>query len=345
MVASGRDYLYFLAKRALSSFFVLLGVLLIVFLISHVVSHDPARLWAGPKARPSTVEAVAIRFHLNDPLPVQLYYFILDFFTLNFGIDPLTGQSISSEIGFYLPNTLELVFAALAMILVAGIGLGYIAGMNFGGKKDSAIRVLYLVSWSTPTFLGAIGFVLVFAAYLKLLPSGGMYAPGLVPPPHITGIFVLDSLLSLNFADMYSGLSHLLLPAAALAFLNFGLIARIARSSVIENRWAPHVKAATAKGLRPSEVNRRHVLRNSLIDVDTVGAVMFGWLLSGTVVIEQVFAWPGIGSFTYHAIAADDYPALIPAILVFATGVIVANLAADIIYSVLDPRIALGESR
>lgn len=340
---SPKDFLLFLFKRIASSLIVLLGVIVIVFLISHVISPNPAHLWAGPRAKPSTIQAVEIRYHLDQPLPVQLYYFIVDFFTFNFGTDPLTGQAISSEIAFYLPNTLELVFASLAIILVAGISLGYIAAMNFGSKTDSAIRVAYLIAWATPTFLGAIAAVLVFATYLRVLPSGGMFSSSIIPPPRVTGFSVVDSILALSLSDTYSALQHLLLPAATLAFLNFGLIARIARSSVLENRWSPHVKAALAKGLGERDVNRRHVLRNSLIDVDTVGAVMFGWLLSGTVVIEEVFAWPGIGRFAYQAIAADDYPALIPTIMIFAVGVIAANFAADVIYSVLDPRISLGE--
>jgi len=340
-----KDFLKFMLRRAVGSFLVLLGVVLIIFLISHALNPDPAHLWAGPKAKPSTVEAVALRYHLNDPLPVQLYFFLVNLFTGRLGTDPLTGQSIASEIMFYVPNTLELVLAALVIIVAAGIGLGYVSAMNFSGPRDSAIRVVYLLAWATPTFLGSIVAVLVFATYIPIFPSGGMYSSGLTPPPRITGVFILDSLLGLRVQDFLSGLYHLILPAATLAFLNFGLIARIARSSILDVRWATHVKSALAKGLTQKEVRRRHILRNGLIDVNTLSAVMFGWLLSGTVVVEQVFAWPGIGQFAYNAIAADDYPVLIPVVIVFTVGVIVANFLADVVYSVLDPRIALGESK
>jgi len=317
----------------------------IVFLISHALSPDPAKLWAGPKAKPSTVYAIEVRYHLNQPLPVQFYYFFKDYITANWGLDPLTGKPIAAEVAYYLPNTLELVLASLVLIVVVGVFLGYVSAINFGGYRDAAIRIFYLTSWATPTYLGSILAVLVFATYLKLFPSGGMYAPTLTPPPRITGIFVLDSLLSANWTDFVSGLYHLALPALTLAFLNFGIITRVARSSILEARWSPHVKSAAAKGLDQRTIRVRHILRNGLIDVNTLSAVMFGWLLTGTVVVEQIFGWPGIGYFAYSAIASDNYPVLIPVVMVFSIGVILANLVADVLYSVLDPRIRLGGAR
>jgi len=340
-----RELFLFLFKRVVSSIFALIGVFVIVFLVSHALSPDPARLWAGPKAKPSTIYAIEVRYHLNQPYPIQFYYFIKDYLTGNFGIDPLTGKPIAAEIGYYLPNTLELVLASLVIIVVLGVFLGYVSAVNFGGYRDAAIRVFYLASWATPTYLGAMLAVLGFATYLKLFPSGGMYSPTLTPPPRVTGIFVLDSLLSGNWADFSSGIYHLALPALTLAFLNFGIITRVARSSILEARWSPHVKSAAAKGLPTRTIRVRHILRNGLIDVNTLGAVMFGWLLSGTVVVEQIFGWPGIGQFAYSAIAADNYPVLIPVVLVFTVGVIIANLVADVLYSVLDPRIRLGGGR
>lgn len=340
-----QEFAFFVLKRAVSSLFTLFGVFVIVFLISHVISPNPALLWAGFKAKQSTVQAIAERYHLNVPLPQQFYYFLKDYITGNLGIDPVTGRPISSEIAFYLPNTLELVFASLVLVIALGVFLGYISAMNFGGKRDVAIRVFYLVSWATPTYLGAILAVLAFATYFKLFPSGGMYSPTLSPPPHITGIFVLDALLTGNLKDFASGLYHLTLPALTLAFLNFGIITRVARSSILEVRWSPHVKSAAAKGLSQREIRVRHVLRNGLIDVNTLGAIMFGWLLTGTVVVEQIFSWPGIGQFAFFAISSDDYPALVPIVLVFTAGVIIANFVADILYSVLDPRIRLGGSK
>jgi peptide/nickel transport system permease protein len=339
-----KDFLSFLGKRAIATVVIMFAVVVIVFLISHLLNPDPAALWAGAKARVTTVESIKLQYHLDAPVYLQLYYFIVDTFTGNLGTDPVTGQSISSEIFFYAPNTIELVVAALLITVLVGIVLGYIAGMRFSTKIDSAIRVVYLATWATPYYLGAIGAILLFAVAIPILPSGGMYSLVLKAPAHITGVFVLDSLLALNIPDFISGLRHLILPALVLAVLDFGIITRVTRSSVLEVRWSTHVKSALARGVPVAIANRRHILRNGLIDATTVSAVMFGWMLSGTVIIEEIFNWPGIGNFAYNAILNLDYPALVPVVIFFTFGVIIANLVADVIYSILDPRIALGSA-
>ncbi|MGA3406210.1 MAG: ABC transporter permease [Candidatus Bathyarchaeia archaeon] len=342
---SFKDFSKFLAKRIVGSAGALFGVIVIIFLISHVLTPNPARLWAGPKARPSTIAAVAARYHLNAPIEVQFYYFLVDLFSGNLGIDPLTGQTILSEISFYLPNTLELVIAAMVMIVILGVLLGYYSAMNFSRPLDSSIRVFYLLSWSTPNFLGAIVALLAFSTYMHVFPSGGMYSLTLQPPAKITGIFVFDSLISGEIPQFLSGVYHLILPSTALAVLDFGLVTRVSRSSILNTRWSPHVKAARARGIPERTVRVRHILRNSLIDTNTIVAVMFGWILGDTVVIETLFAWPGIGEFAYQAILANNYPVLVPVVLVYTVAVIIANFAADVFYSILDPRIALGESK
>ncbi len=339
-----KDFLYFLGKRVLSTIAIMIGVVFIVFLISHLLNPDPAALWAGAKARVTTVAAIEAQYHLKDPLSVQLYYFVVSIFTGKLGTDPVTGQSIASEIWSYAPNTVELVIAALIITILMGIVLGYIAGMHFSTKVDSVIRVLYLGTWATPYYLGAIGAILLFAVAVPILPSGGMYSLALTPPPHITGIFVLDSLLALNWPDFVSGIQHLILPALVLALLDFGIITRVTRSSVLEVRWSTHVKSARARGVPDGEANRKHILRNGLIDATTVSAVMFGWMLSGTVIVEEIFNWPGIGQFAYNSILNYDYPVLVPIVIFFTFGVVIANFGADVIYSLLDPRIALGSA-
>jgi peptide/nickel transport system permease protein len=279
---------------------------------------------------------------LNEPLYSQYYYFMRDLFTGNFGIDPLTGQSILSEIRFYLPNTLELVLFSFLLLVIAGVAIGYFAGMHFSTLGDSVARVAYLVSWSTPMYLAAIVAILVFANWVPIFPSGGMYSLSISPPPAVTGIFLIDSLIALDMPAFVSGLQHLILPALALAFVNFGLISRAVRSSILNVRWSTHVKTARAKGLRETDVRRKHILRNALIDATSLSAVIFGWVLTSTLVVEELFAWPGLGQFAYQAIFSNDYPVLIPVVVVFTLGVIIANFIADVAYSMLDPRIALG---
>ncbi|HXW95376.1 MAG TPA: ABC transporter permease [Nitrososphaerales archaeon] len=339
-----RDFLPYLGRRVLGAIAVLLGAMLLVFFISYILNPDPAHLWAGARASKSSIAAVVARYHLNQPWYVQLYYFIQSYATGNLGIDPQTGKSILSEMEFYFPNTLELVLVSMVMIAVLGVASGYFAGMHFGTKIDHAIRIFYLATWSSPYYLGGFLAILVFSTYLPLFPSGGMYSLTLAnQPAHITGIYILDALIQLNGPAFLSGLQHVFMPAAVLALLDFGLVARIMRSSILNSRWSTHVKAARAKGMAEGEVRRNHILRNALIDTNTIIAVTFGFLLSGTIVIEEIFAWPGIGYFTYQAIVSIDYPVLVPCVLLFTLGVIVANFIADVFYSLLDPRIALGE--
>jgi peptide/nickel transport system permease protein len=239
-----------------------------------------------------------------------------------------------------LPNTLELVFVSLAIVVVAGVGLGYVAAMNFSTKIDSFIRTVYILAWSTPTYLGAFLAVLLFSSYIPIFPPGGLYGPSVQIPPPVTGFSLVDSVLALNGTAFVSTFYHLLLPALVLAYLNFGLISRATRSSILSVRWSTHVKSARAKGLKEGEVRRRHVLRNALIDATSLSALTFGWILTGTVVVEEIFAWPGIGALAYNSFL--DYPVLIPIVVVFTIGVILANFVADVLYSVLDPRIAMG---
>jgi len=338
-----RDFLPYLGKRILGAIFVLLGAMLLVFFISYVLNPDPAHLWAGARATQKTIEDVVKRYHLDQPWYVQLYYFLQSYVTGNLGTDPQTGKSVLSEMAFYFPNTLELVLVSMVMIIVLGIASGYIAGMHFGTKTDHAIRIFYLATWSSPYYLGGFLAILVFSSYLPLFPSCCMYSQTLAPINHITGIYILDALIQLNGAAFLSGLDHVFMPAAVLALLDFGLVARIMRSSILNARWSTHVKAARAKGMAEGEVRRNHILRNALIDTNTITAVTFGFLLSGTIVIEEIFAWPGIGYFTYKAIVSINYPVLVPCVLLFTLGVIVANFIADVFYSLLDPRIALGE--
>jgi len=337
-----KELILFILKRIIFSFFVIIGTIIIIFFISHILSKNPAALWAGPKAKPSTIAYVIKEYGLNKPIYIQLLNFFEGFFTGNFGIDPVTHQPIASEIFYYFPNTIELVITALIFIIIIGIGLGYISAVHFNSKVDDLIRLLYTTAWATPTFLASILAILIFTSYIPILPSGGMYSPSLTPPPRITGIFVIDSLLSGNLADFINGLDHLILPALTLAFLNFGIVTRISRSGILNVKWMPYVKNARAKGVDEKRINRYHILRNGLIESNTVIAVMFGWLVTGTVVVEEIFSWPGIGKFAYNAITSDDYPALIYVVIVFTILVIIANLIADIMYAVLDPRIRLG---
>ncbi|MCL5678338.1 MAG: ABC transporter permease [Candidatus Thermoplasmatota archaeon] len=336
------DMIVFILKRIGLMFILLIGTTFIVFVLSHLMLPDPAVVWAGKHASHSEILAVTAEYHLKAPVYVQYYYYMKGILTGNWGTNTINGSPILPELLHYFPATLELVIASLLIMMIVGIPLGVIAASRQGKTTDHFVRALYLSGWATPTFLGGVILVLIFGLYIRILPDTGMINPSLTPPPTITGMPVVDSLLALNFIDFLSSVRHLILPAISLAFLNFGITTRMTRSSMLEVLSLDYIKSARSKGLAESVVLFRHVLRNALTSTVTVLALMTGSLLSGTVVIEEIFGWPGIGTFAYNSILVADYPAIIGVTIFFSAGVIIANLIADVLYAVLDPRVEWG---
>jgi ABC-type dipeptide/oligopeptide/nickel transport system permease component len=333
------DLLLFIAKRIALTFPLIIGVTFITFLFSHIMVSDPARLWAGRHASAARIAAIVQLYHLNQPVYVQYYYYLVGIFTGNLGYNPTNGAPILPQILTYFPATLELVLAALVIMIFIGIPLGAIAAAHSGKATDHIIRAFYLSGWATPSFLGALLMSLIFTYYLGIFPSHGMINPSLTPPYPITGMYVLDSLLEGNIPDFVSSLRHLILPASALAFLNFGIATRMTRAAMLEVFPLDYIKSARSKGLKEYVVIYKHALRNALISTVTVLALLTGSLLSGTVVIENIFGWPGIGEYAYEAVVSYNFPVIIAVTVVFSIGVIISNLIADILYAVLDPRV------
>ncbi|MEM3851908.1 MAG: ABC transporter permease [Methanomassiliicoccales archaeon] len=336
------DLLLFIAKRLAIMVLLVVGVTFITFLFSHVMVSDPARLWAGRRASAARVAEIISLYHLNQPVYVQYYYYIAGIFTGNLGYNPTTGAPILPQILHYFPATLELVLAALVIMIFVGIPLGALAASRNGKATDHAIRAFYLSGWATPSFLGALVLSLIFTAYIHVLPTQGMINPQLTPPRPITGMYVLDSLLEGNLPDFVSSLRHLILPAVTLAFLNFGVATRMTRASMLEVIPLDYIKSARSKGLKEWVVIYRHALRNALTSTVTVLALLTGSLLSGTVVVEDIFGWPGIGEYAYQAVTSYNFPVIIAVTVVFSVGVIISNLIADVLYAVLDPRVEWG---
>ncbi|MBX8630912.1 MAG: ABC transporter permease [Candidatus Thermoplasmatota archaeon] len=336
------DLLIFIVKRLMTMVVLLFGATFIVFLISHVMVSDPAVIWAGKHASKAEIAAVTNEYHLKAPIYVQYYYYMKGIISGNWGYNTVTGAPVLSQILHYFPATLELVLGALFIMTLIGIPLGVLAASRQGKLTDHLIRAFYLSGWATPTFLGSIILVLIFGLYIRVLPDVGMFSSSLKPPPTITGMPVLDSLLAGNIPDFVNSVEHLILPAVSLAFLNFGIATRMTRASMLEVFSMDYIKAARSKGLTERIVLFRHALRNALTSTVTVLALLTGSLLSGTVVIEEIFAWPGIGTYAYNSILLSDYPAIIGVTIFFTSGVILSNLVADILYAVLDPKVEWG---
>ncbi len=261
------------------------GVIFIMFIITHVITPpNPAVAWAGPHPIPSIVEAITKEYHLNDPVYVQFYYFIMAVLEGNWGGEdpPMYHQPIIQLIDVYFPRTLELTIFAMIVIIVVGILTGAIAAVHRNTPTDYTIRAFYLVTWSMPPFLVAMLLQLAIAYGLKLLPATGLANPLLTPPPKpITGMPTVDALIEGDWVYFWSSLRHLILPATALALVAFGIISRLIRNGMIDIASKPFIRTAIMKGLKERDVVFRHMLRNALIPAITILALTFASLLAG----------------------------------------------------------------
>lgn len=333
----------FVIRRAVYSVLLVIGAAVLVFLLTHVAAPNPAALWAGPRAPPSVIQAVVVEYHLNQPLYVQLLYYLEDIFTFNFGISPFFKQPVASLVSLYFPRTLELTFFAMALTVVMGVVSGAFGAAHQDKKGDYTVRGIYLVSWSMPPFLVALLLQFLFAYQWGLLPSSLLADPTMTPPKVITGFPLIDSLIAGNLPFFYSTLAHLLLPAVALALISFGLITRITRSAMLQSLQSDYVRTATMKGVGTRRAVYVHALKNSLLPVITIIALTFAYVIAGAVVVEEIFGYEGMGYLITEAVYNYDYPTLIGSTIVIVVAVVIINFAADVLYAVIDPRIRLGD--
>jgi ABC-type dipeptide/oligopeptide/nickel transport system permease component len=331
------DLAIFVAKRLVQLIPVVIGVIFLTFFFTHVTVVNPCAIWY-PHADASTRATCEAQF--RPPLYDQFVTYFGHLLSGNWGTSEF-NQPVYPVIVQDLPATLELVFAALFLMIFIGIPLGVVAAQSSGRWADHFVRIFYLSGWATPTYLGAV-VAAIFVGPALGLPSHGEYS---TPPPfpQYTHMSVLDAMIALNGPYTVDAIEHLILPASVLAFINMGIATRMTRSSMLEVLPLDYVKSARMKGLSEFVVMYKHALRNSLITTTTVLGVTAGGLLSGTVVIEEVFTWPGIGAYAFNAMggdgAAPNFDGAIAVVVIFAIGVVLANLIADVLYGVLDPRV------
>lgn len=330
------DLVVFIGKRLLLLVPVVFGVMVITFFFTHVAVQDPCVVW-NPHAKRATIQACIRTFGLDQPIWVQFYRYLANLLAGNWGASP-QGVPVLPTLLADFPATLELVLASLFLMIVVGIPLGVVAARSSGRLADHLVRIFYLSGWATPTYLGAVVAAILVAPALGL-PSSGEYSAIPPPFPQVTHMSVVDALIARNGPYVLDALAHLALPAILLAFINMGIATRVTRSSMLEVLPLDYVKSARMKGLGEFLVLYKHALRNALITTTTVLGVTAGGLLSGTVVIEEVFAWPGIGAYAFSTISGYNFPGAIGVVIVFAIGVVLANLVADIVYGLLDPKV------
>jgi peptide/nickel transport system permease protein len=317
---------------------ILVGVSILIFFWVHALPGNPASALLGERATPELIKQYRERYGLDKPLPVQYWEYVKVTAGGDLGTSISSRRSVASEIGRRFPATIELAVAAMIFAIGIGLPLGFFAAKRYGGWFDNLSLIGSLIGISIPIFFLAIILKYLFAVKWHWLPSVGR-EDVLLSPKHPTGFYILDGLITGNWTALWDAVKHLILPAIALGSIPLAVIMRITRAAVLDVQNEDYVRTARSKGLAPYTVDRRHILRNALLPVSTIIGLQTGLLLSGAVLTETVFAFPGMGSWLRDAIFNSDYPALQGGILFLAIVFVVVNLVVDISYAIINPRI------
>jgi peptide/nickel transport system permease protein len=331
----------YIARRLLLMLVAAAGVTLISFVISHAVPSDPIVSNLGQQAsqRPEIVAAFRAKWGLDRPLYEQYLSFLGNLAHGDLGTSINTRRPIATDVSQFLPATVELSTVSILFALVFGLPLGIFAAIYRDGPIDHVARLLSLVGVSIPIFWLAAVALVVFYAALQIAVGPGRLGPQLQAPPPVTGFLTLDSLLAGDMDIFRSAVEHLMLPGLVLGSSVMGMITRVTRSSLLEVLGQDYVRTARSKGLVEHLVVRRHALRNALIPTVTVLGLAYGSLLSGAVLTETIFAWPGLGRYAYQSAVTNDFPAIMGVTFVIALIYIIVNLLVDLAYVLLDPQI------
>jgi len=333
--------LRFVVRRLLLLVPILLGLSILVFLWIRALPGSPAIALLGERATPESVAQINRQYGLDKPLPVQYWRYLKTTSRGDFGESTKSRQPVVEEFKRRFPATVELSVAAGLFSLILGIPLGFFAAKRYQGLLDHASLVISLVGISTPIFFLALILKYIFAVRLGWLPSVGRISV-LIELDHPTNFYVLDAILAGNWEAFVDTIKHLILPAIALGSIPLAIIARITRAAVLDVQNEDYVRTARAKGLPPITVDYRHVLRNAMLPISTIIGLQVGLLLSGAVLTETVFAFPGIGSWLVEGIKARDYPVIQAGVLFVAIIVVFVNLLVDVSYGLLNPKIRLS---
>lgn len=330
----------YVARRMLAMIPALIGVAVCIFVLTRVLPGDPARTLAGEQADASTVERIRAEMGLDEPLPIQFLHFLTGLFRGDLGYAWHTGRPVIEDMATRLPATIELGVAALLIALLLGIPLGILSAVRRDSWFDHLGRVLSLTGAAMPLFW--LGLLVIYLFYFQLdiepAPTGRI-ATDLNPPTHLTGLYVVDAILTGDTAALGSSLAHLIWPAMVLATGGLAMISRMTRSATLEVLGQDYVRTAVSKGLSPVSVIGKHAFRNASPAVVTIVGLQFGQLLGGAVLTETIFSWPGVGSYVTQSILATDYAPVQAFTLLAATCYLGINLLVDVAQAIIDPRV------
>lgn len=335
----------YILKRILYSIPSIILVLFITFFLSRVVPGDPARMIAGEQAPEESVQKIREEMGLNQSIPKQFVVYIQQVSKGDFGRSLHTGKPVTQDFGNRFPASVELALVSMAVAVLIGIPIGIISAVRKNSFIDNLSRVIALLGTSIPVFW--LGYMLIYMLYSKwgILPApSGRIASLINPPTQITGLYLLDSLLSGDMVAFKSALGHIVMPAFCLSLNTLAVISRMTRSSMLETLNLDFMRTAKAKGISQRKVIIKHGFSNVLVPVLTVIGTQFGALIGNAVIIETVFSWPGVGSYVTRAILSVDYAPVQAFAIISVIIYILINLALDILYAVVDPRIRYGKS-
>lgn len=333
-------FLRFLVRRVLLTLPLLIGITLLAFVISHTVPSDPLVANLGQRAMsdPEVVAAFKAEWGLDRPPHEQYLTYLGNLLQGNLGKSIKNRRPVIEDIKAFMPATIELAVSSILIGITLGVSFGVISAVHRNKPIDHVVRFFSLIGASVPVFWLALILLYAFYARLGWVAGPGRLDPGWPPPPRVTGLYTIDSIVAGQWATLGNALSHLVLPSLVLGIFTSALISRVTRSSMLEVLSLDYVRTARAKGLREPLVITRHALRNALIPVVTVIGLSFANLLAGTVLTENIFAWPGIGRYAFQASTTLDFQAIMGVSLLIATIFVLINFIVDVLYFILDPR-------
>jgi peptide/nickel transport system permease protein len=330
--------LRYVVRRLLLLIPIMFGVSILIFFWIRLLPGGPAEALLGERATPELVAAYRERYGLDEPIYKQYIKYVRATVSGDFGVSVASHRQVTDEIKQRFPATMELAIGAMLFATMIGVPLGFLAAKRYGSVFDHASLFVSLIGISIPVFFLAIILKYIFSVRLGWLPSVGRVSVT-TEAEHPTNFYILDAIITRDWSTLWDCIKHLILPAIALGSIPLAIVARITRASTLDVQSEDYVRTARAKGLPPRVVDSRHVFRNALLPISTIIGLQVGLLLSGAVLTETVFAWPGMGSWLRDAIFTRDYPVLQGGILFLALVFVIVNLIVDISYAFINPRI------
>jgi len=335
--------LRFLSGRVLGGIASIFGASILAFVFLRAIPGDPARLVLGPLASPQAISALHKQMGLDDPIYVQYWRYVSDFFSGHWGFSYSAGQSVGQQIGSRLPASLELGLWAFLFAFVFAVLLALLSTYRHRPVIDGITRALAFIGLGTPPFWLGLMLLVVFFSWLGILPGPGSRIGDSVPlPPKITGMLTIDAILAGDPRAFLSAFVHLLLPAFSLGLASFALLVRLLRANLAEVGREPFLVVVRSKGLGRWTAHRRHALPNAFLPTLTASGLILAQLIAGSVVVEEVFNWPGVGKLVVDSILRQDFSVVQAFILLSACAYVAINLVVDLLYGVLDPRVREG---